>query len=119
MQSMFGAGAAFALALAACTAPTNGDARSVFDQLLNHPESRSLGVVVAPGSEDHVFECYTKKIEAAGENIATVSATLKGFLNERDMQTLPEKEKAQTTLHLLLALSSITTCQGGLPTAGP
>lgn len=102
-----------ALAFAACTNPAAD--RQVFDQLLKHPESRSIGIAVPAGSEDRVFNCYSKKVENAGIRLSVVTATLRDFLQGKELEKLPEKEKTQATLQLLLAISSIAECQGGLP----
>lgn len=91
------------------------EARAAFDQVLKHPDSRSVGVAVAAGSEDRVFDCFTKTLKAEGVKLSTASASMKAFFDGKDFDLLPPKEKQESSIALLTAMGSIMRCQGGPP----
>ena len=91
------------------------EARAAFDQVLKHPESRSAGIAVAAGSEDRVFDCFTKTLKAEGVSLSTASASMKTFFDGKDFDLLPPKERQESSIALLTAMGSIMRCQGGPP----
>lgn len=117
MQNCFWLGVVAALALAGCERPADEirEARAAFDQVLKHPDSRSAGVAVPAGSEDRVFECFTKTVKAEGVSLPVASASMKTFFDGKDFDGLPPKEKQEATIALMTAMGSIMRCQGGPP----
>lgn len=91
------------------------EARAAFDQVINHPDGRSVGIAVPRGSEDRVFECFTKTLKAEGVHLSTASASMKAFFDGKDFDALPPKEKQESSIALLTAMGSIMRCQGGPP----
>lgn len=117
MRKCFGLSVVAAFALGGCERPADEikEARAAFDQVLRHPESRAAGVAVPAGSEDRVFECFTKTVKAEGVSLPVASASMKTFFDGKDFDALPPKEKQEATIALMTAMGSIMRCQGGPP----
>lgn len=101
--------------LVGCAPATNEADRAAFDILVRNGNNGPLGIAVPAGSEDRIFECYLKTLKAKGAPLSTMAATVRAVDEGKDLRALPEKDRQDATLYLLLASSTIVGCQGGLP----
>jgi hypothetical protein len=102
------------LALAGCSAATN-EHRQAFDEFLVRANGGPLGVAVAPGSEDRIFECYVAKAASKRVPLSELTQAIRTFLNADSAADILPEQRREAITGLLAVSSTIVGCQGGLP----